>query len=75
MRYIFANIGNVISLLILMKKNVCVFYLKINTVFNSCYINFSILALILINGYRINFQNNNVLICKMFHYLVCYLQQ
>ena len=71
--YIVSNIGNFLSAVIFFKKtwrkNVCVFYFKTCLVYNSCYINVSLLGEIFISGFNINLLNSNVVLCKMFYYM------
>ncbi|CAF1576158.1 unnamed protein product [Rotaria magnacalcarata] len=71
--YILGNIGNLLSILIFSrkpwKKNVCVFYFITFLILSCIYLNSIILGTALINGFDINVQNSNALLCKLFHYV------
>jgi hypothetical protein len=71
--YVVCNIGNFLSALVFFKKtwkkNVCVFYFKISLLVNSCYVNCGILGIIFLNGFNINLQNSNVVLCKVYFYI------
>jgi len=71
--FILGNIANLLSLIIFSrkswKKNVCVFYFKVFLICNTCYINTSILGVILNNDLQVNLQNRYVIICKVYFYV------
>ena len=71
--YVVSNVGNLLSIFIFLKrswrKNVCVFYLLVCLVINLGYTQSSILPMILNNNLKINLQNSNRLICKIFYYV------
>ena len=66
------NTGNLLSALVFLKKpwrkKVCVFYFLFCLLFNSCYINSSMLAFILTFGFNINAQNSSRVLCKLYFY-------
>jgi hypothetical protein len=70
--FILGHIGNLLSAFILFKKawrkNVCVLYLKFCLLLSSAYLNSVILGNIFTNGFNINLQNSNTLLCKLFFY-------
>ena len=74
--FIVGNIGNFLSIFIFLKKswrkNVCVFYMQVCLIFDSCYNNSYIIGSIFIYGYGINVQDSNVIICKLFFYVGFY---
>jgi hypothetical protein len=69
---VLANAGNLFSALIFARKswrkNVCVFYFNICLVFNTCYINSSMLGSMFIYGFGINLLNANAILCKLYTY-------
>ena len=71
--YRIGNIGNFLSVLIFSKKswkkNVCVFYFNIYILISTFYLNSTILASIFTNGYNINIQNSNIILCKLYFYV------
>ena len=71
--YGLSNVGNLLIALVFSrkswKKNVCVFYFKICLFYNSCYINSTIIGLIFTTGFKINLQNSNIILCKMYFYV------
>ncbi|UJR32702.1 hypothetical protein I4U23_020161 [Adineta vaga] len=72
--YILANIGNFLSVLIFLKrswrKNVCILYFNVYLLFNTCYINSSMISGIFIFGFKINILNRSVILCKLYFYTV-----
>lgn len=70
--YVLANIGNLSSALIFARKswrkNVCVFYFNMSLLFNTCYINSSMLGSIFVFGFNINLLNSNAIFCKLYSY-------
>jgi hypothetical protein len=73
MIYILGNIGNLLSILIFLKKSwrkyVCVLYFLVCLVLNQIYLNSYILGFIFISGFNINVQYSNVILCKLFYYI------
>ena len=71
--YIIGNIGNLLSLVIFFKrswrKNVCVFYFTICLFTSTIFVNSTLLGTTLINGFNINIQNSNTVLCKLFYYV------
>lgn len=70
--YVLANVGNLFSALIFARKswrkNVCVFYFNICLLFNTCYINSSMLGSIFVFGFKINLLNSNAILCKLYSF-------
>ncbi|CAF1314980.1 unnamed protein product [Adineta ricciae] len=71
--YTLGNIGNIISLIIFLKKSwrkhVCVVYFIMYIFFNTCYLNSTTLASIFIFGYQIMAQTTNIVLCKVYIYM------
>ncbi|UJR14356.1 hypothetical protein I4U23_001352 [Adineta vaga] len=74
--YIISNIGNLLSLMIFLKKswrkNVCIFYFLNCILINLLYTNSTMLGTVLSFGFNINPADSNVIICKI-HYYLSYL--
>ena len=70
--YLVGNIGNALSVCVFLqkswRKNVCVFYLLIDLLLSTIYLNSSILGTTLIVGFNINPLNSNIFLCKLFFY-------
>lgn len=70
--YILGNLGNAFSAWIFLqrawRKNVCVFYFNICLLFNTCYINGTLLGSIFTLGFNINLHNSFTSLCKLFYY-------
>ena len=70
--YLVGNIGNALSVCVFLqkswRKNVCVFYLLIDLLLSTIYLNSSILGTTLIVGFNINLLNSSTVLCKLFFY-------
>jgi hypothetical protein len=66
------NIGNLLSAFVFLqktwRKNVCVFYLLIDLLLSTIYLNTSILITTLILGFDINRLLSHTIVCKLFFY-------
>ena len=71
--YIVGNIGNVVSLVIFLKKhwqkNVCVFYFIICLLTDTVFVNSTLLGSIFIMGFNINAQASSIILCKLLYYV------
>ena len=69
---VIGNIGNLLSAFVLLqkswRKNVCVFYLLVDLLLSTIYLNSSILGTTLILGFNINLLLSNAILCKLFLY-------
>ena len=70
--YVLAMIGNLLSAIIFAKKswrkNVCVLYFNVCLVFNTCYINSTMVGSIFVFGFNINVLTYSVTLCKLYSY-------
>ena len=66
------NIGNLLSAFVLLqkswRKNVCVFYLHVDLLLSTIYLNCTVLGTALITGFGITPLNSNAILCKLFFY-------
>lgn len=74
--YIIGNLGTLFSFFIFCqkswRKNVCVFYFKCSLFFNFCYLNSTVLGIVMMNGFDVQLINYNIILCKFFYY-ACFL--
>jgi hypothetical protein len=71
--YILGNVGNLLSVVIFLKKswqkNVCVFYFLIAICLSTVYLNFTILGFTFVIGFNIKLQDLNVIMCKLYYFV------
>ena len=70
--YILATLGNLLSAIIFAKKswrkNVCVLYFDVCLVFNTCYMNSTMIGSIFVFGFKINLLARSAILCKLYSY-------